>query len=338
MATRLESLGARRLDPLVKSAKLLNERWRDIAQSESVRYVIGAMQPIDPEYTTNTFAQGERVKNQLEQRLPLPCDYEYQGSTTNDTHIRAASDIDLLVLTKKFWTLEHPQQPSVVYQGNPVKDLLDLRIAAVTAIRDGFPAASIDVSGGKSIALTGGSLTRKVDVVPGNWYDTNQYAANKEQYYRGVQIIDVHTQERIPNTPFLHNAWIQHRDTQTGGGLRKAARLMKSLKYDYDSIELSSYDIVSIAFNMPDASLTVPRTLELTLLASCVDYVDRLRNDSQLRETIGVPDGHRKVFAPRHATVAGLEQLGNELHKLASDVLKENQRSFKKLAEARIEY
>ncbi|MFL6605082.1 MAG: hypothetical protein ACJ8R9_27635 [Steroidobacteraceae bacterium] len=80
--------------------------------------------------------------------------------------------------------------------------------------------------------MTGGSLTRKVHVVPANWYDTNQYADRRDKMYRGVQILDIDKGERIKNTPFLHNAWIEYRDNQTGGDLRKAARLMKSLKID----------------------------------------------------------------------------------------------------------
>ena len=65
---RLERLSARRTDPTITSAKLLNEAYRSISQSDSVRYVIGAMQPIDPEYTKNTYAEGERISNQLQKR------------------------------------------------------------------------------------------------------------------------------------------------------------------------------------------------------------------------------------------------------------------------------
>ena len=47
---------------------------------------------------------------------------------------------------------------------------------------------------------------------------------------------------------------------------------MKSLKYDSENIDLSSYDIVSIAFNMPDASLSYPKGSELIILSSCLDF------------------------------------------------------------------
>ena len=46
----------------------------------------------------------------------------------------------------------------------------------------------------------------------------------------------------------------------------------------------------------------------------------------------------RETTAAGHATVEGLRQLAIELAKLKQDVLQENERSFAKLSEARIEY
>lgn len=336
--SRLNRLNARRIDPNVAEAKLLNETYKSISQSESVRYVIGAMQPIDPEYTKNTYLQGERVRNQLENKLNEHCEYRYQGSVTNDTHIKARSDIDLLVIIYKFFSLESPQKPSSPYKGNPIQDLLDLRGNAETSLIQAFPQADVDTSGNKSITVEGGSLTRRIDVVPSNWYNTNKYAETGNEMYRGVQILDKSGPSRLKNTPFLHNAWIDHKDRETGGGLRKACRLMKSLKYDSENIELSSYDIVSIAFNMENQSLTVPRGSELRLLSTCLEYCRLLYENAALRDSINVPDGHRKVFAPGNANARGLGQLVAELESLSNDVLRENQRSFRKLAEARIEY
>jgi hypothetical protein len=338
MPSRLSRLNARRIDSSIISAKLFNESYQKINQSDSVRYVIGAMQPIDPEYTKNTYLQGERVINQLKNRLTEHCDYEYQGSVTNDTHIKAQSDIDILVLIGKFFTLELPQEPSSPYQGNPIQDLLDLRDESIEILESAFPQADVDSSGSKSIAIEGGSLTRKIDVVPSNWFNTNDYKTTGSKVYRGVQILDARKKIRLKNTPFLHNKKIEEKDKRTQGGLRKAARLMKSLKYDSDSIDLSSYDIVSITYNMDDSILKVPKGLELSLLASCLNFCEKLQQDKYLRESLSVPDGHRKIFTEGHATVQGLNQLTDELRNLTNDVLTENARSFNKLAEARIEY
>jgi hypothetical protein len=336
--SRLERLNLRRTDDSITVAKLYNEAYRSIAQSDSVRYVIGAMQPIDPEYTSNTYKQGERVRNQLENRLTDTCQYKYQGSVTNDTHIKAKSDIDLLVIIDKFFSLEDPQVPQSPYKGDPLKDLLNLRKESESVLESAFPEADVDKTGSKSIAIQGGSLTRKIDVVPSNWYNTNKYAETNDETYRGVKILDKSVPTRLANTPFLHNAWVEHKDGNTKGGLRKACRLMKSLKYDSEKVDLSSYDIVSIAFNMSNASLSHPKGSELLLLSSCLEYCRELQSNTTLRQAIAVPDGHRKIFCEGHATLNGLNQLTAELEQLANDVMRENQRSFRRLSEARVEY
>lgn len=338
MANRIDRLAARRTDPTVTNARLLNEVYKRVNQSDSVRYVVGAMQPIDPAYTENTFFQAERVCNQLGNRLTIKCENKYQGSVTNDTHIKAQSDIDVLMLIERFFTVEPPQKPQNPYKGDPIQDLIDLRVEIIEALEQAFPEATVDYSGGKSVSIEGGSLRRKVDVVPANWYNTNQYAEKRDNIYRGVQILDAKKKERLKNTPFLHNAWIDYKDHQTNGGLRKAARLLKSLKYDTESIGLSSYDLVSIAFNIPEAALNVPHGMELALLNSCNAFCIAIDADVSLRTSLMVPDGHRRIFDEGHATKAGLEALVRALNDLVRDVLEENQRSFRKLAEARVEY
>ena len=67
--TRLERAVARRTDDLVHKAHVVDEGYRHVAQSESVRYVISVMQPIDAAYTKNTYDQGDRVCNQLRVRV-----------------------------------------------------------------------------------------------------------------------------------------------------------------------------------------------------------------------------------------------------------------------------
>ena len=336
--SRLEKLNFRRVDNAVATAKLLNESYRSISQSDSVKYVIGAMQPIDSEYTSNTLKQAERVRSQLESGIKEPCSYDYQGSVTNDTHIKAKSDIDLLVIIDKFFSLENPQIPISPYKGNPLQDLLNLRTEVESVLENAFPQATVDKAGSKSVSIAGGSLTRKVDVVPCNWYNTNDYVKEKNKIYRGIQILDKSVPERLLNKPFLHNAWIDFKDSKTNGGMRMACRLMKSIKYDSDIADPTSYDIVSIVFNIPDDKLYYTKGTELMILSSCLDYCRLLQSNSVLRESIKVPDGHRKIFDVGHATLAGLNQLTKELETLASDVLNENHRSFKKLAEARLEF
>lgn len=298
--SRLEKLRQRRIDPNVTTAKLLQEVYASIGQSEAVKYVIGAMQPIDPEYTKNTYSEGERICNQLKSRLSNVCDFAYQGSVTNDTHIKAKSDLDILLLTGKFWSVEPPLKATSPYQGDPVQDLIDLRNEAIKHLQAAFPKATVDASGSKSIAMEGGSLQRKIDVVPANWCNTVDYENTNDDTYRAVKILDSHNKKRIKNTPFLHNALIDTRDTVTSGNLRKAARLLKSLKYDTDSVDLSSYDLVAIAYSISPQLLTLAKDHDLAILQVCIDQCHELRNNSALRDSVMAPDGHRTIFeSPR---------------------------------------
>ena len=335
---RLERLAARRVDEFVARPTLQHEVYRRIHESESVKYAVGAMQPIDPEYTKNTFAEGERVRNQLQNNLVTGCEYEYQGSVTSDTHIKARSDIDLLVLIAKFYSLEPPQQAARPYAGNPIEDLLDLRSDAIRVLASAFPQATVDSSGAKSVTIEGGSLRRKVDVVPANWLDTNAYANTGNKVFRGVQILDAKKKERLKNTPFLHNARIAEKDRRTGGGLRKAIRLLKSLKYDSESISFSSYDLAALAYNMDDMHLPGTKGMELLVVAKCREFCRAVANDPTVRASLAVPDEHRRVFDPGHATTEGLQALVNELDRLSADILLENARSFRRLEEARLDY
>lgn len=337
---RLDKLQQRRVDEtLAIVATQANEVWKHIKESESVRYAIGAMQPIDPEYTENTRKQGERVKSQLEQRLKVERDFEYQGSVTTDTHIKARSDIDLLVIRKGWVWVDTVPAPNP-YKGDPVADMIALRGDMGGALRAAFPQADLDESRSRAIKLSGASLTREVDVVPASWYDTDAYVRTGDKILRAVKVFDRGTQKFIANTPFLHGRRIEERDQETHSGMRKATRLMKSLMYDSDGrVTMSSYNISGIAYNIPAQDLVAARPRELVILEACYAYCDRLVGDAGLRDSIRVPDGHRGVFGGADgATVEQLVALTKELNDLRVDILDDNARSFKRLVEARVDY
>lgn len=338
MANRLEKVRARRL-PIEKRLVKFAEAYEAVQESEATRYLIGSMQPIDAEYTKNTYREAERVQEQLTQRLTFIPEYRYQGSVTNDTHIKAHSDVDLLVLHVYFTTLEPPQIPLSPYAGDPLGDLQALRRSCVTALGTAFPAVLVDDSGARSITLTGGSLQRKIDVVIANWWDTVDFSTHRAEFYRGVMVLDKDLPARVRNKPFLHNVIIDIKDKRASGNLRKVIRLLKSLKYDADSeVRISSYDIASIAYNMPDSWLQASRDQDLLLANNALNYLTHLRSDAQARSSVFVPNGMRKIFGGEGATEQGLADLHRELAQLLYEVQNDLSRSFRKLAEARVAY
>lgn len=338
---RLEKLQRRRLDPSIVVAGL-NEAYNKIDDEPAIKYAIGAMQPIDPQYTSNTFQEGDRIRNQLDKGLIAknnPADFDYQGSVTNDTHIKAHSDIDLLVLIDKFYSVEPPYEPENPYSGDPLQDLKQLRKDSIKILTDAYPAVDIDTSGSKSISLQGGSLKRKVDVVISNWWNTVKYIETREKYHRGIRVLDNLQGTRINNKPFLHNKLLHDKDQQVSGNLKKVIRLLKSLKYDSDIQDtLSSYDIAAIAYSMPTASLNLLKGQELVLIQNCYNYLEYLGNDQHYKESLYVPNKTRKVFCEEGAKNLQLRGMTQDVKELLSEIEEGLSRSFRNLSEARIAY
>ena len=355
---RLRAVIARRTAPvemMAKSARMSSdvtveryqanpnyEIYNSIGEEGSaVRYTVASMARLDPRYTEITYEQGDRVKNQLDKGFSVygfRCDFEYQGSVTNDTHIKSYSDIDLLSITQRFITLEHPQVPTRPYKGNPINDLREIRETGADALSKAFPKATVDKSGSKSVSISGGSLSRKIDVVPANWFDTNAYAKHQAKRFRAIEVLDNKSGSKFKNTPFMHNYLIEKLDRRTQGGLRKSIRLFKSLKYDSDSVSLSSYDLAALAYNMPEGQLFTNPGGEIPLLARLKVYLDFVRLNKEFRLGMLVPDESRKVFAPGHATLTGLNELQDEVDDLVEAVCSNRKKSFEKLAEARLAY
>jgi hypothetical protein len=342
MATRLEKLRARRMDPLVKVAGAREAYERLAAEDSAVRYAIGAMQPIDEAYTAKSVEERNRIESQLAsgfQKASLNIAFDYQGSLTNDTHIKVYSDIDLLTVTDLFWTIQPPNKPSSPYVGNPVQDLKTLRRQTASILTAAYPKATVDETKDKCVNISGGSLSRRIDVVASNWWYTVEYYREQEKHWLGINILDYGKNLLTENKPFLHNQRIGQRDTETNGGLRKAIRLLKSLKYDNDTkINISSYDVASIAYNVFPSWLNVDSGHDLALVSNVRKYVWYLTTDSTYRDSLDVPNGMRKVFGAGGATMAGLEELSSALDGLVSDIERELSRTLRKIEEARIIY
>lgn len=340
--TRLERLRNRRIDPLVKTAMLRNEAYNRVRDDDNVKYAIGAMQPIDPEYTAVSFFESERVQAHIAPAAVaagVRIVFRYQGSVTNDTHIKAHSDVDNLIIHDGFYDLEPPQQPTVPYGGNPLEDLRGLRRISAEAVVSGFPEVKVDKTGARSVALSGGSLRREIDLVFANWYNSNTYAQHQNEIWRGVKVLDNDLGIRVENFPFLHNAHIEDKDRRVNGSVRKMIRLLKSLLYDADEQGgMTSYDICSLIWNAPDRLLGYSQGQELQLMQSVHGYMLYVDQDADFRGKLKVPNGSRSLFCADGASVDELKVVIKHHGELLQEIERGLQRSFKKLAEARVEY
>lgn len=334
-ADRFERLRNRRY-PMEKLAEARREFSAVTSSEQDFSYLVDSMQPIDAQFTENTFKEGIRIRDQLSKNLPskYESEFDFQGSVTSDTHIRIHSDIDLLALNGCFVSLDPGAPNSSPYGGNCMEELKSMRSDAARLLKSNFPAVTVDDSPGKSISLEGGSLNRKIDVVIGNWWDTELWKKYRVKMARGVRILDTKGPELIRNKPFWHNYEIDTKDKKTGG-LRKVIRLLKTLKYDAEpELKISSYDIAALAWNMSETALTVQRDAYLPLATNARNELKRFIDNEALRNGLKVPNGTRAVFGSGGATVESLRQLHAELADLIQRIEIARISNFSKTATA----
>jgi hypothetical protein len=312
--------------------QLKNEKFEAIDQPKSVKYALGAMQAVDNEYTSESYAEGNRVATALKIGLSsvnIPISFEFQGSVPLDVHVRGNSDVDLLALHSGFVTHDENVLPTYShhyspYAGDPaLEELKGLREQSIDTLKRRYWGSKVDSSKSKAITLSEGAFTRVVDVVPSHWHDTLYWKQTNQQCFRGIYVLDSHSGVRIHNKPFLHIKLVQDKCNAASGALRKIIRLLKNLKYDADTkIDLASYDIAAIAWNMTETQLFVPYGVDLLLVERARACLEIVTSSEQYRNSLWVPDGSRKIF-DRPEKISATRQLGSEIDRLAKDIHKE---------------
>ncbi|MBL7766899.1 MAG: hypothetical protein JNJ58_12435 [Chitinophagaceae bacterium] len=323
---KLEKLKNRRQDIITKAFSL-NENFNKKTYGESTTYALEAMEEISAEYTNNTYKQVMRVQNHLKPGLNeygIDVDFRYQGSVPTNTHIKLYSDIDLLAIHQKFYTLEPPLRPTYPYLGDTLADLKELRSRAFRILDTVFTSCDIDDSGGKALTISGGSLNRKIDIISSNWHNTVRYQNSNDEVYRGVKILDRDNNKEILNFPFMHIHCINQKDIEVGGNEKRVIRLLKSIKADADeNINVSSYDIASLVYRMDNSYLHTSRNQRIVLINNTNQFLTKVINDKTFRESLYVANGTRRLFCNDGTRLEEVVKLQKEVEALVFEIAKE---------------
>lgn len=277
------------------------ESFETQGKGDATKYALGCMAEVPPEYTATSLRDGQRISDQLTNQKELGVSTRLQGSVPLNIHIYTSSDVDLLVLANWFLIVDTPVVVPGKYRFDanlsPANELSRLRGFCEKFLAARYPAADVDTTGAKSIAVSGGSLARKVDVVPAHWIDTVSYQNSDVEHMRDVAILNKHERTTLRNRPFMHMASIEAKDVDTNGYAKRAIRLLKCLARDSDEeINLSSYDIASLIFHMDDAELRGQPYFPLLLLDRVEAYLRRLEANAQIAFSLQTPDGSRKIL------------------------------------------
>lgn len=324
---------------LIEQRMYSTERSYD---EEVAKYVLRAMCAVDEEYTKKTKEAGEAAKQHLSAQLSK-VSFEYQGSVMTDTHIRGASDIDLLVVCEKFygtdiikvreelqqsWKYDYVQQGRLqrfhssfsLYQGDSLRDLRELRSSIESIMSSKYSIC--DVSKPKSVKITNQHLHRDVDVVISSWFQSLDYVLNgMPQEKRGVKIYnkDMDYEEAV-DYPFLSISRINSRSACTQGRLKRMIRFLKNVRTDSEKdILLNSFDINAICYSIPICEYESLGYKELVNLLWRKMY--HLWTNGTCDNLVSVV-GDEYVFKGKPEKVQALKELEDEVYKINQDLNK----------------
>lgn len=325
-------------------AQSFSEELSTISYSDALTFVRMAMKSVEPEYTNRTKEAGEKVKKHLNDRL-TDKSFRYQGSVMTNTHIKGFSDIDLLVISEKFYSFQRSRIEKIledyseriqfnadaiakleseksvaIYRGNSIEDLKKLRNDSENILSDTYRVC--DTSKPKAIKIKNLSLNREVDIVVANWYDDVSSVINDKGIHRGIQVFDKDKNEQSPaDYPFLSIKRINDRSSETNGRLKKMIRFMKNIKAHSEyEIKLSSFDINAICYNInPHLYINLPYN---ELVKVIYEQLYELSHNPHLANNLVSVDGREYIFRYAPDKLEHLKTIMTEIEGIYNDLKK----------------
>lgn len=330
-----------RLDPeRLIFEKSINEELSSISYADVLEYVRYAMNGVEPAYTQRSKEAGERVKGHLYDGGITDATFQYQGSVMTDTHIRGYSDIDLLVISDKFYSWDsagvgqalnesynyhalqlqklHFETEVGNYSGNALDDLRQLRLDSESILQRKYMVC--DTSKPKSIKIENKDLKREVDVVIANWYDDVTSIVNNKGTNRGIQVYhkDLHIKGKV-DFPFVSIERINTRSASTSGRLKKMIRFLKNLKAKSSlTIDLSSFDLNAICYDIDTSKYQYATFYQLVPVLYI--QLKRLADNTDAANNLISVDGREYIFRGKPEKVRSIRNLMTEIETILLDL------------------
>lgn len=324
--------------------KAFTDELSSISYSDVLKYISYAMKGVETVYTKRSKLAGERVQIHLKEILTSVV-YKYQGSVMTNTHIKGASDIDLLVIADNFHTFDRKtitevlntesirsqlsQSQKIKLQNelkgggylNGSNDLRKNRLDSENRLNTVYDIC--DMSHPKAIKITNKNLNRDVDVVIAAWYDNViSVLQDKKEEFRGVQIYNKDTNSKgNPDYPFLSIKRINERSSETNGRLKKMIRFIKNIKADSKlEITLSSFDLNAICYDIKTEDYKSKIFYELVPVVFL--QLKKISEDEDKANNLKSVDGNEYIFRNNPNKLDSLKNLLSEVEYILSDLYK----------------
>lgn len=313
--------------------------------SSSDDYVRFAMAAVDDKFTDDIKKAGNNVKTHL-QRTLSNVDYEYQGSVMTDTHIKANSDIDLLVISNRFFNIpSNFELQSMIndYSLNTSQRTLAQDIINSPRFTEDSDAVllqnrklseetlqrqyiSCDTKKSKCVTIYNSDLRKYVDTVIACYNDDVFSLKNlREKKYRGIKIYEKNVGTGKTDHPFFTIDSINTKSALAHGRLKKMIRFLKNFMFDssYNYQELKSFGVNIICYNIEVSRYNTLHYVELLLIMQ--QQLKKIITDSIYMSSLTSIDGSEKLFYDSNGNFYDkkfneVKQLENELSFLINDI------------------
>lgn len=322
-------------------SKTFSSELREIGNKKALEYVRRIMHGVEPNYTQKTVEAGKRVMGHLKD-VDSSLDYKFQGSVMTNTHIKGYSDIDLVQITNRFFRhdskdlymkeYENPYRStliktqlsqiinSVYFSGDANVVLKDIREKAEEKLLAVYK--NVNIGKPKSIEVRPTSPVRMIDVVTASWFKSLDSILVDDEDYRGIEIYDKEKNLRLSvDYPFIKIKFLNKRDNEVNGRLKKMIRFLKSIKADSDNsdqISLSSFDIASICYNIEVFNYDSKPYFELVEVL--LNEFKKIIDNQFYRDGIRSIDNTESIFKDKPKKIKGAILLYREIKSVHDDL------------------
>lgn len=308
--TLINKLEKRRFDEALRET-VVSESFSNEEIPVPVRYARESMLEVDPSYSFKVYANVRKIHEKIEAQLKrrgYKVDFRYQGSIKFHANVRLYGSLEMLVIRKRI-------------SEKPYQDIKSLAIELMDILSN-TPGEfrSVDFEDETRIKIRTLKPSCDINILPSMWIDTKKFVKTNQEVYRGIAEFDFSNKKIIKYTPFLDLARINAKEELSNGNYLSLVRFIRSLCCDLDEpINLSTYEICSILFIIPNRKLYIRKDQILSILPLVRKLLTKLLEDEKLYSELSNPSQTLRIFKQNDKR-RELSMLRRKLHMLIADI------------------
>lgn len=222
-----------------------------------------------------------------------------QGSYSNNTNVRANSDVDVCVMLKDTFYSEYPEGKSREDYGFTAgtNDFDTYRSDLIKALIGKYEKDSVK-PGNKSIKITETSYRVEADAVPAFQYRNYKYIGSNdpEKFVEGIKFHAANTKEQVINYPKIHFKNGLDKNYKTQRRYKRLVRIFKRIRYKMiDEGEpvnkgITSFLIECLLWNTPNSIFNDYDTWAERIKQAITYLYNKTKNENDCKDWVEVSE------------------------------------------------